>query len=545
MTVARHAARALGRHAAFAAPANPERARALAHVFPTRCAASWSALAAPSRAAGPSRPAPAAIADALRLAASTPRASSVVSAAAVRAPQLALQLGPAARRALMSTAVSGAPPAAASSSSSSSRVLLRDLPHRDHHPLVAGPDVARWRVGVWLGGGVAWVFSMVVLGGVTRLTRSGLSMTDWRFEWESPPLTDGDWSREFDKYRASPEFRKTNSKMTVAEYKRIYWMEYAHRMWGRGLGVYFAVPLAYFCLKGYVRPALLMRLGGFFAAGAAQAGVGWWMVRSGLDDALIVGGEHAAPRVSPYRLATHLTGAFAIYAAMFWTTLDVWFPNPSPDFSKSSASSSSARTLETLRPDFSKSSATLRAASTRAKALAALVGATALSGAYVAGLDAGRAYNTFPLMGGRIVPEEYWDPAFFPTERSGDHPDRALANVGDRVRLGARNFFENTAAVQFDHRVLAMSTLAATTATWLTTRNNARLPLPARHAAAATAAVAALQAGLGVAALLHHVPASLGAAHQANALVLFSCVLGLVHALRGPRRAPKGPLAGS
>jgi len=251
------------------------------------------------------------------------------------------------------------------------------------------------------------------------------------------------------------------------------------------------------------------------------------MVRSGLDDALIVGGEHAAPRVSPYRLATHLTGAFAIYAAMFWTTLDVWFPNPSPDFSKSSA--------------------TLRAAvSTRAKALAALVGATALSGAYVAGLDAGRAYNTFPLMGGRIVPEEYWDPAFFPTEeRSGDHPGRALANVGDRVRLGARNFFENTAAVQFDHRVLAMSTLAATTATWLTTRNNARLPLPARHAAAATAAVAALQAGLGVAALLHHVPASLGAAHQANALVLFSCVLGLVHALRGPRRAPKGLLAGS
>jgi cytochrome c oxidase assembly protein subunit 15 len=257
------------------------------------------------------------------------------------------------------------------------------------------------------------------------------------------------------------------------------------------------------------------------------------MVRSGLDDALIVGGEHAAPRVSPYRLATHLTGAFAIYAAMFWTTLDVWFPNPSLDFSKSSARSSSGEA----------SLKTLRAASTRAKALAALVGATALSGAYVAGLDAGRAYNTFPLMGGRIVPEEYWDPAFFPTEKSGD-PDRALASVGDRVRLGARNFFENTAAVQFDHRVLAMSTLAATTATWLTTRNNARLPLPARYAAAATAAVAAAQAGLGVAALLHHVPASLGAAHQANALVLFSCVLGLVHALRGPRRAPKG-LAGA
>ena len=243
-------------------------------------------------------------------------------------------------------------------------------------------------------------------------------MTDWRFEWESPPLTDGDWSREFDKYRASPEFRKTNSKMTVAEYKRIYWMEYAHRMWGRGLGVYFAVPLAYFCLQGYVRPALLMRLGGFFAAGAAQAGVGWWMVRSGLDDALIVGGEHAAPRVSPYRLATHLTGRSPSRRDVLDDPRRL-VPEPEPGF---------------FQVFFGDSFARRRRGPRRSRRL---------SGDGAPGRRRGArrraAYNTFPL-GRADRPGGVLGPGVFPDGGEvRDHPGgRRLDH--DRARLGARNF---------------------------------------------------------------------------------------------------------
>jgi cytochrome c oxidase assembly protein subunit 15 len=166
---------------------------------------------------------------------------------------------------------------------------------------------------------------MVVLGGVTRLTRSGLSMTDWKFQWESPPLSDADWAREFDKYRRSPEFKLANASMTVEEYKFIFWMEYGHRMWGRGLGVFFALPLCGFLYNGWITKKLGARLLSFFALGAGQGLIGWWMVKSGLE--LDTENPLNVPRVSPYRLATHLTGAFTIYTAMLWTTFSVLFPN--------------------------------------------------------------------------------------------------------------------------------------------------------------------------------------------------------------------------
>ncbi len=182
------------------------------------------------------------------------------------------------------------------------------------HALVTSAAAQR-AVGAWLFGGAAWVFSMVVLGGVTRLTRSGLSMTDWRFTGEAAPRTADDWAAEFAKYRASPEYMKVNRGMDLEEFKSIYWMEYAHRMWyarspfraalprfvypavralrvltlvrnacrGRYLGLYFAVPLAYFGARGYVRGALGKRLALLFAAGGTQGLVGWWMVKSGLE----------------------------------------------------------------------------------------------------------------------------------------------------------------------------------------------------------------------------------------------------------------------
>jgi heme a synthase len=365
--------------------------------------------------------------------------------------------------------------------------------------LVVGGERATRRVAWWLAGGCAWVFSMVVLGGATRLTRSGLSMTDWKFQYEHPPLTDDDWAREFEKYKQSPEFKKTNLGMTVDEYKFIYWMEYGHRMWGRVLGLYFVGPLAYFASQGYITSALAKRLGVFFVLGATQGMIGWWMVKSGLEEQEF---SYDCPRVSPYRLATHLTGAFTIYTGMLWTTLSVispLSPSQSPGATK-------------MLIDASKH---LRGV---VHPLAGLIGVTAISGAYVAGMDAGRAYNTFPLMGGKVIPDEYW---------------------AQWEQKGWRNFFENTAAVQFDHRVLALTTLTAVSAVWLGHRGSSALHPQSRMLLHALLATTAGQVTLGVATLLYHVPVELGSAHQANALALFSIVLALMHSLRGPKRAPR------
>jgi cytochrome c oxidase assembly protein subunit 15 len=342
---------------------------------------------------------------------------------------------------------------------------------------------------------------MVVLGGVTRLTRSGLSMTDWKFQWESPPLCAEDWAREFAKYRASPEFRLSNASMTVDEYKFIFWMEYGHRMWGRGLGVYFALPLCAFLAKGWITKRLGARLVSFFGLGAAQGAIGWWMVKSGLT--LDAENPLNVPRVSPYRLATHLTGAFTIYTAMLWTTFSVLFPETN------SAGGGGIR---------KNAAATSAATSLRRKAfpLAGLIAVTALSGAYVAGLDAGRAYNTFPLMDGKVVPELYWS---------------------QWEEKGWRNFFENDAAVQFDHRALAIATLVSTAATFASTSKTATRALPKRATffLHATAGLVTAQVALGIATLLCHVPVSLGSAHQANALLVFTAAVGLTHALKTKR----------
>jgi len=344
------------------------------------------------------------------------------------------------------------------------------------------------QVSAWLGFSAAWVASMVVLGGVTRLTRSGLSMTDWKFTGEKPPQSQADWDAEFAKYQMSPEFQKVNSRMTLDEFKFIYWMEYTHRMWGRILGLVFAVPAAYFVARGVVTRRLGTRLGLLFLMGGTQGLVGWWMVKSGLQAPTK---EYDTPRVSPYRLAAHLASAFSIYAVLLWSALSLAAPVPQ---------------LAAAAPAVQAAAARLRGA---AVPLSCLIAITAASGAFVAGLDAGHAYNTFPLMGGRIVPEEYW------------------------AIPGWRNAFENTAAVQFHHRVLALTTLAAVGATWVAHRG-APLPPSTHRWLGALAAVTAGQVALGVTTLLTYVPVSLGAAHQANALALFSVALALLHSLRRP-----------
>ncbi|BBN09835.1 heme a synthase [Marchantia polymorpha subsp. ruderalis] len=357
--------------------------------------------------------------------------------------------------------------------------------------LVVAGDAAQRRVALWLFGCSGWVFSMVVLGGVTRLTRSGLSMTDWKFAGGLPPITREEWEVEFAKYQASPEYRRINKGMSLEQFKFIYWMEYAHRMWGRALGLVFAGPFAYFIAKGYITRPLGLRLSALMAMGAGQGFVGWWMVKSGLEEPET---EYAQPRVSPYRLAAHLTSAFVIYSGLFWTALSVAMPEPPSAVNK-------------LMLDASRRIRAL------ALPVAGLVGLTAVSGAFVAGNDAGHAYNTFPKMGDTWIPEGIFEMSPF-----------------------IRNFFENTATVQMDHRILAVTTLTSIGGLWLAARH---LPLnPAvKIILDATLGMAVLQVSLGVSTLLMYVPVSLGSAHQAGALTLFTVVLTLLHALRRPSPA--------
>lgn len=171
--------------------------------------------------------------------------------------------------------------------------------------VVAAAAKNRKAVGYWLMTTAGMVFVMVVLGGVTRLTRSGLSIVEWRPAGEAFPTTEEEWLVEFRKYQAFPEYQRVNRHMSLDEFKPIYFMEWFHRFWGRAIGVAFAGPLAYFALRGRIPPGLWPRIGLLFGIGATQGGVGWWMVKSGLEHERF--SEYVIPRVSPYRLATHVS----------------------------------------------------------------------------------------------------------------------------------------------------------------------------------------------------------------------------------------------
>ncbi len=318
------------------------------------------------------------------------------------------------------------------------------------------------------------VFAMVVLGGFTRLTGSGLSMADWRpMMGVLPPLTDAEWQRVFDLYRQTPEFLKVNAHMDVAAFKGIFWLEYLHRVLGRLIGVVFLVPFVFFVIRGYIRRSEWPKYVLMFVLGGMQGLLGWYMVKSGLVD---------VPHVSQYRLTAHLFAAFLIYAYMMWVALSLLYP----------AQGSGLR-----HPWYG-----------RALAVFALLSVTILSGGFVAGLKAGKILNTFPLMGDAWIPTGILalDPLW-------------------------RNLFENAITAQFDHRWLAISTLVVVVIFWSRARK-AELPGRARTALNALLHTAVLQVILGVSTLLLAVPVILGAAHQAVAMLLFTVALYLVHALR-------------
>jgi cytochrome c oxidase assembly protein subunit 15 len=329
-------------------------------------------------------------------------------------------------------------------------------------------------VATWLLICCGLVFAMVVLGGFTRLTGSGLSMVDWRpLMGILPPLSDADWQRAFEMYQQSPEFQKVNSEFGIAEFKGIFWLEYLHRLLGRTIGLVFFVPFLYFFIKGYVVrrewPKYLL----MFVLGGMQGLLGWYMVKSGLVD---------VPQVSQYRLTAHLVAAFAIYAYMFWVAMSLLFPAPAG---------------APRHPWYG-----------RTLALFILLSVTIVSGGFVAGLKAGKIYNTFPMMGESWIPPGLMalDPLW-------------------------RNFFDNMTTVQFDHRLLALATFVLIVVYWFKARR-AALPARAQPAASALLHTAVLQVILGIATLLLAVPVILGAAHQGVAMLLFTVALYLVHALR-------------
>ena len=326
---------------------------------------------------------------------------------------------------------------------------------------------------VWLFAVAAMVFLMVIIGGLTRLTGSGLSMVEWRpvTGW-LPPMSSAEWEAAFASYRQFPEYQKINAGMTLEEFQGIFWLEYIHRLWGRLIGVVFAVPFLVFLARGWIDRAMMSRLVGLFVLGGLQGALGWYMVKSGLVD---------HPDVSQYRLAAHFVVALAIYAALVWMAMGLLRSRAAP-----------------AAPD---------APRRHGYALLTLVLVTATSGAFVAGLDAGYGYNTFPLMDGALLPEGLF--AESPWWMS---------------------FFEDRTTVQFTHRILALTTLAVALALWLRVLSS-QAGRAAQWAAHATGAAALFQASLGIATLLLVVPLPLAAAHQAGSLVLLTAALWLAFEL--------------
>ena len=340
-------------------------------------------------------------------------------------------------------------------------IMVATLPSKTHHRAVR----------LWLYAVAALIVVTLLVGGATRVTESGLSITEWKpVSGALPPLGDAAWQAEFEKYQTIPQFQ-LNRGMTLSEFKTIFWWEWAHRMLGRLIGAAFLLPFIAFLLKGWIEPSLRARLWAIFGLGALQGAIGWWMVASGLTERV---------SVSQYRLATHLTLACGIYAACVWV----------------------ARGLTGQGVEVP------RRVRIGALAVLALVLVQTYLGALVAGLRAGLIYNTWPLIDGTLVPsaahlmfeQPWW-----------------------------RNFFENTLTVQFMHRTVAYALwLFAVLHAADVVRTMRGGPVLTTSLALASAVT--IQAALGILTLIYQVPIPLALAHQAMAIVVLTLAVG--HAQR-------------
>ena len=320
------------------------------------------------------------------------------------------------------------------------------------------------------------VFAMMLLGAVTRLTDSGLSMVTWHPTGVLPPMGTDQWMAEFELYRQFPEYQKLNRGMTLDSFKSIYWFEYSHRMLGRLIGLVFLLPFCYFWLRKMIKPGLTPRLVVMFLLGGLQGMLGWYMVQSGLV---------SDPQVSQYRLTAHLLTAILIYGFILWTILNLVVGDPY------------CRLVDSKAPGWRRVSL----------GLLSLALLTIVSGGFVAGLNAGLIFNTFPLMGGNLIPE----------------------GIG-ALSPWFMNPLENMVAVQFNHRWLAIAT-GILLLVWYIRGRSFFDEVRLQRSFKLIGMMVIIQLALGIATLLLQVPVVLGALHQAGALLLFSALLFNIHAL--------------
>ena len=333
-------------------------------------------------------------------------------------------------------------------------------------------------IAIWLLICCVTIFGMIILGGVTRLTGSGLSMVEWApIMGILPPMNQAEWQDAFLLYQQYPEYQLKNFHMSLDDFKSIFWFEYGHRLLGRSIGVIFLLPFLYFLFRGMIEKSLRPKLIAMFVLGGLQGLMGWYMVKSGLVN---------DPHVSQYRLTAHLGLAIIIYAYMFWVTLDLIYPAIDED----------ARERN-------------RKAARRSSIITGIIFITILSGGFVAGTHAGFAFNTFPLMDGRLIP----------------------AGLYEMSPLW-RNFFENIVTVQFNHRVMATLLFFIVPAFWWTLKNTQQ-ESHVRIGANLLLAALALQITLGISTLLLVVPVTIAAAHQAGAVILLTTSIIVSHQLRG------------
>jgi cytochrome c oxidase assembly protein subunit 15 len=348
------------------------------------------------------------------------------------------------------------------------------------HDLTATMDPAlRRRVGRWFVIWTVMLFITIIIGGITRLTESGLSITEWKpVSGVLPPMSAEAWAVEFDKYRQIPQYQEVNRGMSLAEFKRIFWWEWIHRFWARVVGLAIGVPALVLLIRGGLGRVVTRRILLLLLLMAVQGAMGWYMVASGLSE---------RTSVSQYRLAAHLSVALVLIGLAVWTAADLL--SRRPVMFERRGSPDAATRMRRL-----------------AAAFVALVALTAVAGAFVAGLKAGHAYNTFPLMGGRVVPTGYLalDPWW-------------------------RNLFDHIPAVQFNHRLLGVLTTLAGLGLWTLTRRADQADV-VRGWGRAVGLMSLAQVGLGIATLLLLVPISLAALHQAGAVMLLCFGLLLLHA---------------
>lgn len=329
---------------------------------------------------------------------------------------------------------------------------------------------------IWLLSGCFLIYVMVVIGGITRLTHSGLSMVEWNMILGSmPPMNDADWQVPFEKYKQSPEYQLINNKFTLEEFKSIYWWEYTHRLLGRMIGIVFLIPFVYFLIKKKFDNTFLRKMIVLLILGAFQGILGWFMVKSGLQK---------EPHVSHYRLAAHLISAFTVFGFTFWYAMDLLFPSNVEQSEK------------------------LKKLQLYTKITFVIIILQIIYGAFVAGLKAGSFYNTFPRMGGSYMPETItaWEPFW-------------------------RNFMENPAGVQFIHRCIAFVVAILVLFVWEHART-IQLKALQRKASNFMLLMVAIQFLLGVITILYAVPVIMGVLHQTGAFFLFASVLLFLHSLR-------------